>query len=112
MTRACLNGQRSAKTEVLDSDGDSFQRCVYRDSLSPDLQTPERTSLFCMNLEPPSLTHCFHFHLRLIVMRRRLLIKIEQSLNLFLKKGKNTGILDSDSYFPLISQLIPINVMF
>lgn len=100
MTRACLNGQRSAKTEVLDSDGDSFQRCVYRDSLSPDLQTLERTSLFCMNLEPPSLTHCFHFHLRLIVVRKRLLIMIEQSLNLFLKKEKTLGFLILILIFP------------
>ena len=59
MTRACLNGQRSAKTEVLDSDGDSFQRSVYRDSPSSDLQPAERISLFCMNLETSSSDSLF-----------------------------------------------------
>lgn len=50
MTRA-LNAQRSAKTEVLDSDGASFQQSVFRTSLISDLQPPERKPLYCETLE-------------------------------------------------------------
>lgn len=51
VTHASLNGPRSAKTEVLDSDRASFQHSVFSTLVSSDLQPPERKSLYCVTLE-------------------------------------------------------------